>query len=174
MTQKPQGQALLPASIQLFRYHPTRRAFAFDALDPARVTKAKDLPPYLVLGPLDESSFRASAAGWSASWRGAKRDTFLQIDYCQKHQAMQVSMGGAAELATTTWLSGSRRDWDDLPGLLLPWSGGTLESLLRSSGSDASIPATADRNSDPQVDRPVPPALARRGPRPNGEDCCPE
>ncbi len=49
-------QAALPPVIRLFRYQPARRVFDITAFDPARVGAAADLPPYLVLGALDEAA----------------------------------------------------------------------------------------------------------------------
>jgi hypothetical protein len=44
---------------------------------PATVTGPAQLPPYLMLGARDDSSFRADADGWSAVWRGLDPDTEL-------------------------------------------------------------------------------------------------
>lgn len=44
---------------------------------PATVTGPAQLPPYLMLGARDDSSFRADADGWSVVWRGLDPDTEL-------------------------------------------------------------------------------------------------
>ncbi len=81
MTSNPvlQRQASLPRAIRLLRHNPARPAFAFDKFDPHRVRTAADLPPYLLLGPLDAASFAATPDGWSASYRGSEPDTHLQL-----------------------------------------------------------------------------------------------
>ncbi len=74
-------QAALPRSIRLFRYIPERRPFTIAEFDPASVVWHGDLPPYLLLGPLDEASFERTAEGWTASYRGPESDTWLRICY---------------------------------------------------------------------------------------------
>ncbi len=72
-------QAKTPASIHLLRYVPQRRPFNWRALDPAAVRSAGDLPPYLILGPLDEASFKRTDKGWSARWQGSEPDTWFEL-----------------------------------------------------------------------------------------------
>ncbi len=74
-----QQQADTPLSIHLLRYLPQRRNFNWRALDPAAVRSANDLPPYLILGPLDEASFKRSDQGWSARWQGTEPDTWFEL-----------------------------------------------------------------------------------------------
>ncbi|MBS0415959.1 MAG: hypothetical protein JSR68_16460 [Proteobacteria bacterium] len=74
-----QQQAQTPASIHLLRYLPRRRDFNWRALEPAAVRSAGDLPPYLILGELDEASFKRSNEGWSARWRGTEADTWFEL-----------------------------------------------------------------------------------------------
>ena len=71
-----QQQAEAPLSIHLLRYLPQRRGFNWRALDPAAIRSAGDLPPYLILGELDEASFKRSDEGWSARWQGTEPDTW--------------------------------------------------------------------------------------------------
>jgi len=77
--------AALPPVIPLVRYVPTRRAFDLRSFDPASVRTTADLPPYLVLGPLEESSFMIGAEGWSAVYRGVEDGTQLQLAYRLPH-----------------------------------------------------------------------------------------
>ena len=72
-------QAETPSSIHLLRYLPQRREFNWRALDPAAVRSGGDLPPYLILGELDEASFKRSDEGWSARWQGTGADTWLEL-----------------------------------------------------------------------------------------------
>lgn len=72
-------QAEVPRSIHLLRYLPRRRDFDWRGLDAAAVRSADDLPPYLVLGPLDTASFRLSDEGWSARWQGTEADTWFEL-----------------------------------------------------------------------------------------------
>ena len=74
-----QQQGETPSSIHLLRYLPQRRDFNWRALDPAAVRSAGDLPPYLILGPLDEASFKHSDEGWSARWQGTEADTWFEL-----------------------------------------------------------------------------------------------
>jgi len=74
-----QQQAEAPLSICLLRYLPQRREFNWRALDPAAIRSAGDLPPYLILGELDEASFKRSDEGWSARWQGTEADTWFEL-----------------------------------------------------------------------------------------------
>lgn len=74
-----QQQAQTPASIHLLRYLPRRRDFNWRALDPTAVRSADDLPPYLIMGPLDKASFKRSHEGWSARWQGTEADTWFEL-----------------------------------------------------------------------------------------------
>lgn len=94
--------AALPPVIPLLRYVPTRRPFDLRRFDPASVRTTTDLPPYLVLGPLDESSFAIGAEGWSAVYRGSEDGTQLRLAYrlphglYSLHQTWQGIDGGVA------------------------------------------------------------------------------
>jgi hypothetical protein len=48
---------------------------------PETVRSKQDLPPYLILGTLDASSFQISAAGWSARWQGTEEDTYFEVAF---------------------------------------------------------------------------------------------
>ncbi len=74
-----QQQAEAPLSSHLLRYLPQRREFNWRTLDPTAVQSAGDLPPYLILGELDEASFKRSDEGWSARWRGTEPDTWFEL-----------------------------------------------------------------------------------------------
>jgi hypothetical protein len=69
----------LSRAIPLARYAPRRKPFSWQGWDPARVRSAADLPPYLILGPLDHSSFAQSDGSWSARWQGIDHDTHLDV-----------------------------------------------------------------------------------------------
>ena len=77
-------QAELPPLIHLVRHYPVRRSFSLKSFDPVGVCEAGDLPPYLMLGSLDESSFELSSEGWSAIYRGCEEGTHLRLKF--KHE----------------------------------------------------------------------------------------
>ena len=62
----------LPPVIGLPRCLPIRRAYRKTPL--GEVLMPDELPPYLLLGALDRSTFQCSEAGWSARWIGECRD----------------------------------------------------------------------------------------------------
>jgi len=74
-------QLQLPPFFNLFRYTPERPAFSFEGWDPAKVRTAKDLPPYSILGALDEDTVQITSEGWSATWQGTENDTQFRIKY---------------------------------------------------------------------------------------------
>ena len=74
-------QSELPRSIRLFRYTPDRLGFSWSGWDPSLVQSALDLPPYLILGDLDSSTFEQSTSGWSARWQGTEIDTHFEVAY---------------------------------------------------------------------------------------------
>lgn len=71
----------LPALIPMGHSVPVRREFSFPTFDPRRVAFAADLPPYLILGGLDEMSFFLRPDGWRACWVGIDAETRFEIDY---------------------------------------------------------------------------------------------
>lgn len=75
----PERLSELPRSVHLFRHTPARARFSWEEWDPALVRSAGDLPPYLVLGDLDPTSFLHSANGWSARWQGTEDDTHFDV-----------------------------------------------------------------------------------------------
>lgn len=79
-TPTPLGrQHALPRTIPLIRHIPRRADFSWRGWDPMRVRCAADLPPYLILGNLDASTFERSDSGWSARWQGTEDDTHLDV-----------------------------------------------------------------------------------------------
>jgi hypothetical protein len=76
-----QRQSELPHSIPLFRYVPVRGSFSWRDWNPSRVRSVGDLPPYLILGNLDPSTFDRTGSGWSARWQGTEDDTHFDVDY---------------------------------------------------------------------------------------------
>jgi hypothetical protein len=74
-------QSELPRSVPLFRYAPERVRFSWQDWDPALVRSPADLPQYLILGDLDQSTFHQSASGWSARWQGTEEDTHFEVAY---------------------------------------------------------------------------------------------
>lgn len=53
--------------VHLPTHTPQRRAYTYIPLDQVKVPH--DLPPYLFMGRLDESSFTHGSQGWSATWK---------------------------------------------------------------------------------------------------------
>lgn len=74
-------QLELPSYVPLFRYAPERAHFSWQNWDPALVRCAANLPPYLILGNLDRSTFAQSTDGWSARWQGTEPDTHFDVAY---------------------------------------------------------------------------------------------
>ena len=83
-------QAELPRSVPLFRYAPERRPFSLRDWGPTHVQSAQDLPPYLILGNLNPSTFAQSAAGWSARWQGTEGDTYFDVAYKAETQRWEI------------------------------------------------------------------------------------
>lgn len=83
-------QAELPRSVPLFRYAPERHPFSLRDWSPTHVQSAEDLPPYLILGNLDPSTFARSAAGWSARWQGTEGDTYFDVAYKAETQRWEI------------------------------------------------------------------------------------
>ena len=80
-TPAPAPPSVLPAVIPLVRHVPSRRSFELRGFDPSNVRTAIDLPPYLVLGTLDEGSFTQRDDGWSAVFQGCEPDTRLRLAF---------------------------------------------------------------------------------------------
>ena len=69
----------LPPVIGLPRCLPIRPAYTKTPL--GEVLAPNELPPYLLLGTLDRSTFQSSEAGWSARWTGAAPETYVEAKY---------------------------------------------------------------------------------------------
>ena len=77
----------LPRVIALARHNPNRREFSTNGFDPRSVVSVTDLPPYLILGDLDESRCQFSASGWRARWCTLENDTHFDVTYkVQEHR----------------------------------------------------------------------------------------
>jgi hypothetical protein len=98
-------------AIYLSRHIPIRREYPEVPL--GNVRAPTDLPPYLFLGPLDESGFISSENGWNATW---KRDeaTWFHIDYDRKADGLTC-----------------RDCWKGLDGHFSGMHGGDLKKLAR-------------------------------------------
>jgi hypothetical protein len=83
-------QSELPRSVPLFRYAPDRRPFSWRDWSPGHVHSAADLPPYLILGDLDPSTFERSASGWSARWPGTEGHTHFDVAYKAETQRWEI------------------------------------------------------------------------------------
>lgn len=68
-------------TLHLPTHLPQRRDHPRKPLD--AIATVADLPPYLFMGPLEESSCRIDASGWSATWR-RDADTWFRIDFDAK------------------------------------------------------------------------------------------
>lgn len=84
-------QAELPQAIALLRYAPERARHPWQDWDPARVGSPSDLPPYLILGALEPSSFKKSGASWSARWQGSETNTFLDVLFQAEERSWRLS-----------------------------------------------------------------------------------
>lgn len=69
----------LPRVIGLPSCQPARPEYRKTPL--AEVCVPEELPPYLLLGRLDRSSFQSTEHGWSARWAGAEPDTSVEAKY---------------------------------------------------------------------------------------------
>lgn len=58
-----------------------RREFSFKEFNPKAVQCVQDLPPYLVMGSLDENSFMQANGNWSARWQGTDHNSYLAMEY---------------------------------------------------------------------------------------------
>lgn len=72
----------LDTPVELVRHVPKRKGPSLQHVVPAEVNGPEQLPPYLMLGPIDQSSFYSDAHGWSVVWRGVDPDTEL----CWRHE----------------------------------------------------------------------------------------
>ena len=73
---------VLPRLVPLVRHTSGRIRFDWKRLNPAMVTRATDLPRYLILGPMDEDAFKRDSDGWEATWRTTDdSDGWLRIGF---------------------------------------------------------------------------------------------
>jgi len=78
-------QDRLPSLIQLLQYVPNRKPFSRGDRNAATVRTSADLPPYLVLGNLDEATFQRSSSGWSTRWQGLENNTYFDATFKADH-----------------------------------------------------------------------------------------
>lgn len=58
----------------------------------AGVSRADDLPPFLIAGPLHRTSFQCDASGWRATWRYAADSLALSIEWRRDTQDVDVDL----------------------------------------------------------------------------------
>jgi hypothetical protein len=93
-------------TIVLPKFLPTRRSWSGKL--PEHIGRASDLPPYLFLGELDETSIRDDKTSWQAIWQ-RDAETWHRLEY-DKHQHMlksywcwQGSSGGFSLMHSLDW-----------------------------------------------------------------------
>jgi hypothetical protein len=79
-----------PRRIPIARYIPARRDFPLADWDPRNVQVAADLPPYLILGQLDEATFQRTEVGWSARWVGVDPGTWFFVTWHSKDAHYEI------------------------------------------------------------------------------------
>ena len=93
----------LPPVIGLPRCLPNRPAYPKTPL--GEVLVPDELPPYLLLGTLDRSTFQCSETGWSARWIGDVPETYVDAKYDRGERRLdlrQVWRGIDGGYSTTT------------------------------------------------------------------------
>jgi hypothetical protein len=78
----------LPPVIGLPRCLPHRPAYRKTAL--GEVLAAEELPPYLLLGSLDRSTFQCSDMGWSARRVGDVPETYVEAKFDRRERQLQL------------------------------------------------------------------------------------
>ena len=78
----------LPPVIGLPRCLPERAAYTKTVL--GEVLVPDELPPYLLLGSLDRSTFRSGEAGWSARWIGQWPETVVEAKYDRAERGLTL------------------------------------------------------------------------------------
>ena len=78
----------LPPVIGLPRCLPQRAAYTKTVL--GEVLVPDELPPYLLLGRLDRSTFQSGEADWSARWIGAWPETFVEAKYARAERRLTL------------------------------------------------------------------------------------
>jgi hypothetical protein len=92
-----------PRRIPIARALPIRRHFSLTDWDPRNVHVPADLPPYLILGTLDETTFQCTSVGWSARWLGVEPGTWFHVAWSaaaahyEIHQSWQGIEGPCGE-----------------------------------------------------------------------------
>lgn len=78
----------LPPVIGLPRCLPIRPAYRKTPL--GEVLVPDELPPYLLLGALERSTFRCSEAGWSAGWIGGVPETWVDAKFDRRERRLNL------------------------------------------------------------------------------------
>ena len=78
----------LPPVIGLPRCLPKRAAYTKTVL--GEVLVPDELPPYLLLGRLDRSTFQSGEAGWSARWIGDVPETYVEAKYARAERRLTL------------------------------------------------------------------------------------
>jgi hypothetical protein len=78
----------LPPVIGLPRCLPRRAAYTKTVL--GAVLVPDELPPYLLLGRLDRSTFQSGEAGWSARWIGDVPETYVEAKYARAERRLTL------------------------------------------------------------------------------------
>ena len=78
----------LPPVIGLPRCLPQRAAYTKTVL--GEVLVPDELPPYLLLGRLDRSTFQSGEAGWSARWIGDVPETYVEAKYARAERRLTL------------------------------------------------------------------------------------
>jgi len=78
----------LPPVIGLPRCLPNRPAYRKTPL--GEVLAAEELPPYLLLGSLDRSTFQCSDTGWSARWIGGVPETYVDAKFNRRERRLEL------------------------------------------------------------------------------------
>lgn len=78
-------------NIPVLHHIPQRHGPALRDVVAHEVSRPDQLPPYLMLGERDDSSFRCSQEGWSIDWRGREPDTCLTWEYRHSNDTSVVS-----------------------------------------------------------------------------------
>jgi len=94
--------ASLPRRLPLIRHQPARRPFDWAGFRPEAVRAAADLPPYLVMGPLDEGSFRSDAERWCGRWLGPEPSTRYELSFDRTRSRYAVSLAWRGIEGTAT------------------------------------------------------------------------
>lgn len=114
--------------IALLNHKPEgRERFAWESFKPGQVKGPRDLPSYMIFGPLDEGTLLITEGGWSANWSDAEQKARVNVAWNKKtgmytaSQFWQGEEGSAVEVeqskslievfATLYW-DGFPKNWD--------------------------------------------------------------